>query len=470
MDAFLHIGMPKTGSTALQETLLASHDELLRQGVLYPRVPDPTFNNHRLLLVGTTALKKLPRHIRRNYSESDLDLRKTDFLRAVRADLRAHAPRALVLSAESLFRNFSADGARALMAGLGKLGVEPGNTTVVAYVRRPADRYLSGLQQHLKASWKITPPEPAHYRANLEQYERLFGTKAVSVVPFRRESLIGADIVTDFLTRFLAPYGVERSRMAPVGAVNESLSSEGVDIQRAYRAAFHHADDDRHTPDSLQLFKTLQDIDAALGMTRPRLVEGIAELVDYASTDPLWMRERFGVEFPDFDYARLERGNLVTPPARPWQLDELMVIDRSRQAEMLSRLAGHKFCTDPARAAFVARLQADLPRSAVLTMTATARPPQSPPAESAPMSDANVKTKTSKKAAKADSGEREALSALAKALWKAEQKAANPAISPEALKTGWAAVRKTRVAEARGLLKVISKAGFQLVKTDKTEA
>lgn len=162
MKTFLHIGMPKTGSTALQETLLASHDELLRKGVLYPRVPDPTFNNHRLLLVGTTPLEKLPRHIRRNYDEADLEGRKADFLRAVRADQRQHAPQAMVLSSESLFRNFSDAGKKVLMAGLHKIGADPGQTTVVAYVRRPADRYLSGLQQHLKASWKITPPEPAH--------------------------------------------------------------------------------------------------------------------------------------------------------------------------------------------------------------------------------------------------------------------------------------------------------------------
>lgn len=465
MDAFLHIGMPKTGSTALQETLLASHDELLRQGVLYPRVPDPSFNNHRLLLVGTTPLKKLPRHIRRSYSEADLDARKAEFLRAVRSDLRTQDPRALVLSSESLFRNFTPEGQRVLMAGLGKIGVQPDNTTVVAYVRRPADRYLSGLQQHLKASWKITPPEPAHYRANLEQYESLFGNKAVSVVPFRREALIGADIVTDFLARFLTPYGVDRDRMAPVGAVNEALSSEGIDIQRAYRAAFHHDDDDRHTPDSLQLFKALQAIDAELGMTRPRLVDGIADLVDYAGTDPLWMRERFGVEFPDFDYARLERGALLAPPARAWRLDELMVIDRARQAEMLARLSGQKFCADPARAAFVARLLADLPRSPGLAMPAPV--PQHSPAESAPMSEPNVKTQ---KVKKAGDDERELLSALAKAIWKAEQKAANPAISPDALKTGWAAVRKTRIADAKGLLKVVSKAGFQLVKTEKAEA
>lgn len=473
MKTFLHIGMPKTGSTALQETLLASHDELLRKGVLYPRVPDPTFNNHRLLLVGTTPLEKLPRHIRRNYDEADLEGRKADFLRAVRADQRQHAPQAMVLSSESLFRNFSDAGKKVLMAGLHKIGADPGQTTVVAYVRRPADRYLSGLQQHLKASWKITPPEPAHYRHNLEQYERMFGNGSLTVVPFRREALIGADIVTDFLTRFLQPWGVERDRMAPVGAVNETLSSEGVDIQRAYREAFHYVDDDRHTPNSLQLFKALQDIDAELGMTRPRLVDGIADLVDYASTDPLWMRDRFGVEFPDFDYARLERGDLTRAPDRAWRLDELMQIDRERQARVLARLAVHPWvAADPARLRWLLALRADLPPIAQPSVPLQPPAPLATPSQT-PVIEDRTKTMTDKKKApkaEPDAAERGVTAAVAKALWKAEQKAANPAVSAEALKTGWKAARKARITEARTLIKAVGKAGFQIVKAEEPKA
>jgi hypothetical protein len=482
VKTILHIGMPKTGSTALQETLLASHDELLRHGVLYPRIPDPSFNNHRLLLVGTMPLARLPRHIRRNYAEADLDARKTAFLRSVRAEQRAHAPHTMVLSSESLFRHFSDEGRAVLTGGLRRIGAEPAETTVLAYVRRPSDRYLSGLQQHLKASWKVTPPQPAQYRENLEQYAALFGAAAVQVVPFRREALIGADIVTDFLTRFLAVHGVERDRMAPVGAVNESLSAEGIDIQRAYRAAFHRDNDDRHTPDSLKLFAALQAIDAEIGMTRPRLVDGIADLVDYAATDPLWMRERFGVEFPGLDYARLERGDLAVVPERAWRLDELMQIDRDRQAQMAARLAAHRWtAADPARGPWLAGLRAALPglsplHPVAVPATGPATPTRPAPGHGDPITMTTPDTappgKEGKKARKqARTGRADkpapddaALAALvAKTLWKAEQKAANPAIAPQALKSGWQAARKPRIEAAQDLLKAMRKAGFRFV-------
>ena len=34
---FLHIGLMKTGTTALQRTLAQNYDELMRDGVLYPK-------------------------------------------------------------------------------------------------------------------------------------------------------------------------------------------------------------------------------------------------------------------------------------------------------------------------------------------------------------------------------------------------------------------------------------------------
>ena len=41
MKIIMHIGMPKTGSTAIQFALTKSREKLLSNGILYPVNPDP---------------------------------------------------------------------------------------------------------------------------------------------------------------------------------------------------------------------------------------------------------------------------------------------------------------------------------------------------------------------------------------------------------------------------------------------
>ena len=53
-----------------------------------------------------------------------------------------------------------------------------------------------------------------------------------------------------------------------------------------------------------------------------------------------------------------------------------------------------------------------------------------------------------------------AAAAIAKALWKAEQKAASPAVTAETLKAGWPAVREARVTQMQAMLGTLRKAGL----------
>ena len=67
--------------------------------------------------------------------------------------------------------------------------------------------------------------------------------------------------------------------------------------------------------------------------------------------------------------------------------------------------------------------------------------------------------------------DRAMVSALAKALWKADQKAADPSVDAKALSARWAElrkahdrVRKDQISRARALIKAIAKAGYRLDK------
>jgi hypothetical protein len=88
------------------------------------------------------------------------------------------------------------------------------------------------------------------------------------------------------------------------------------------------------------LRRTLREADAAVGAPRPRLRPGIAEQVDHASDEPLWLRDARGLVFPDFDYRPLEQGRLSAPLERALTLEEIVVVDPERRRAVLEHLRG----------------------------------------------------------------------------------------------------------------------------------
>jgi hypothetical protein len=371
MRVLLHIGMPKTGSTALQDCLLGSHDQLLSRGVLYPKnAGDVEFNNHKLLVHPLLPFERHQRHLRLDWTPDELAARHASFLATVAAQVAAARPDCLVLSSETLFRKYPPGAEGLLKAELAVIGAE-GPVTVAAYLRRPSERYLSGLQQRLKASWQVNQPLPPTYRRTLEQYGGFFGADAIRPRVFAPGLLAGADIVTDFCAAYLPEFGLVREALADVGRVNEASGGEAMEIQRRYRWDFHRMDDDHKTLDSELLDLALAEAEAALGAQRPRLRPGIADVVDYATDEPLWLRDTYGLEFPGYDCARLERDGARPGPEREYRLHELVEIDAGMMAALLAHLAGSAWAREEAaRGAWIAGLLADRDSPAVAAIGA----------------------------------------------------------------------------------------------------
>jgi hypothetical protein len=352
MKTVLHIGMPKTGTTALQECLQASRGYLADRRVLYPaNPPGCRFHNHRLLVFGFTPYRKLPRHILRYpaYTEANLAEKYAEFLGHLYDQVRDSRPAWIVLSSETLFRRLGPEARRSLRRALEPLG----DLAVAAYLRRPSEYYLSNLQQRLKHSyrtgWLWVPP----MSAILAGYARVFGPGAVRPRIYDRSLLAEGDIVRDFLGTSLPEVPIDICKLTPGKHANETVSAEAMDLLGRYRAAFHAEADNVATRDSIELVRTLRRADAAVGAPRPRLRPEIAEAIDYARPDPLRLRDAYGIEFPDLDYRRLERRllrALIPLPGRPRRLAELVLIDRAVQRELLRRLAGSRWArADPAR-------------------------------------------------------------------------------------------------------------------------
>ena len=211
MKTILHIGMPKTGSTVLQDCLRASRDRLAAQGVLYPaNPPGCAFNNHRMLIFGFTAVPRpaaaraqVPRATRR--ANLGARLRRRSSTISAR-EVAAARPAALVLSSETPVPPARRRGAgRSLAAALARLRREP---TVAVYLRRPSDYYLSALQQRLKSAHTVTPPRVQSPVGVLASYAAAFGAGGAAAAGLRpRRCSTSGDIVADFLAAYLPECG-----------------------------------------------------------------------------------------------------------------------------------------------------------------------------------------------------------------------------------------------------------------------
>jgi hypothetical protein len=354
MRTILHIGMSKTGTTALQESFARSRAYLATRGVLYPRNPaGSSQRHHQVVACGLAPFERLPREFQSRYADgAAARAAYRAFVAHLRAQVAEARPEALVLSGESMFRALGETGARNLTGLLEGLGDE---IRIAAYVRRPSEHVLSHIQQAMRYSHRPRGVESREILPVLDGYAALFGAEAVDARAFHRDVLAGGDVVTDFCARNLAETGVTRAAMAAPGFANESLSAEASDVSRRYRLAFHRGRD-RFSPDSRGLLTELAAIDAALGAERPRLRPGLAEAIDHASAEPLALRARYGIEFAGVDYARLARGDFATPPAGKLTLARILEIDLDRERAILEALAGGAWAAEEAaRSAWIER-------------------------------------------------------------------------------------------------------------------
>lgn len=334
MRVVLHIGSNKTGTTSLQRAFHRGRRTLGREGVLYPGSPDggPT---HALLLAGLYHPGHVPR-LERHRPKSPRDRER--LLDDIRSKVREARPRVLVLSSEGFFRPLADGALRRLREEL--LGLGADRVEVAVYLRRPSDKYLSSLQQAIKASSTFPAPGPSSYRQVLEPYVEAFGQDAVRARPFSPAALAGGDIIEDFCQSYLGDAFPRLAALLPRFRTNETLSAESMDLLLRFRQAFHPGDDGRFASDSNALARTLLRLDASLGAARPRLRPAVAAGIDAASAGDLaWVASSLGVAFPSAE----DDPGLPPSPA----LADLVAVDAALRQSLLRALLRSGWALNP---------------------------------------------------------------------------------------------------------------------------
>lgn len=331
----LHIGMPKSGTTALQNTLRANRKLLLKHGIIYPAgggLPA----NHNILVVPFLSAGKLPRIFREIYKDKP-EQRLEDVLQVIRGvadQARKKGAHTVILSGEMLFKALTEENVDQLRSMLLSIG---DRITVVAYVRHPAKFYLSMAQQAIKASFRIPQPKGRGFRKILESYARVGDEMIVNA--YDRDMLHGGDITQDFCKKVL---GFEDNLLGQLTAVlsNETMTAEGMDILLRYRK---HACKDKNgifTADSNLVGKVIREIDPEIpNFARPVLNPEIVEGIVRSSVDLPWLRDTWNIEFPDVDYNLpfSEEVKSITPRF----VSDVCKLDEKRRESLLFLVLGN---------------------------------------------------------------------------------------------------------------------------------
>lgn len=224
MHWILHIGAPKTGSTAIQRFIFDNRDQLKAQGILYPDVSLRGYGHHDLafLMGGGYPDWATPQ-----------DKPLAQLSNELRAEVQGSNAHTVVISSENFF---IFPNPRALRETLQAAGMQDHDrVSIVCYLRRQDDAHMSWYNQTVKAQGNTLSFAASvrrdfglwNYAERLQPWRDTF-TEAEFVLHdyarFTRE-----DIRVDFLQMLgLSPQAFE----LPAGRINERINRDILKVQR----------------------------------------------------------------------------------------------------------------------------------------------------------------------------------------------------------------------------------------------
>lgn len=213
--AILHIGMHKTGSTAIQSAYKTYNDGKVSYANL-------GFENHSIPLYTIFSGQEHAYHIWKmaQLTAAEIDARKSQFITTLQGVLAAPPTETLLFSGEDL-SDLPSSGVKDLAALLDEFGYA---VKVIAYVRSPLSFIVSYYQEFIKSGRNLVVPNAPNFQARIENYITAFGRENVEIREFSKAKLLGGDILEDFAaaTQTHAPQKGENS--------NESLSLEALRV------------------------------------------------------------------------------------------------------------------------------------------------------------------------------------------------------------------------------------------------
>lgn len=230
MHLILHVGLPKTGSTAIQGGLMRHGEAMLAQGIhVFMR---PPINGRGLSVrYETRRRQKLAPRLIRDYDLRSIEdaqaWSEQNYWQPMEEELARRKPACMVLSSENFARLGSN---REFMDRLRGLADQ---ITVLAYVRDPVAQFTSAMDQNIRwfNSYRKAlslENDTLELAGCLRDYEAALGSEHLVIRNFDRSNLAGGDAVTDFLAQVSALSGIALDLPVEPGQLNEGLSGAAV--------------------------------------------------------------------------------------------------------------------------------------------------------------------------------------------------------------------------------------------------
>jgi hypothetical protein len=293
----VHMGMHKTGSTSIQNSLCGHSDA----SFVYADLGTP---NHSLPIYSLFAVHPERHHLHR--AETRDPAAVAGYVERVRADLErafeSAGDRTLIVSGEDIGVLSREE--------LGKLESHfrgyCDELRVVGYVRPPGGFITSAFQQRVKGgsvSGLDLNEEYRDYEARFAKFDEVFGRDQVSLWKFDPTRFPGRCVVQDFCARLGIALPVER-----IVRLNESLTRQAVALIYTYRIHGQgYGSKSMRGPETQALGEILK----AVGGDRFRFApELLAPVLANKEADISWMEARLG------ESLREELGEFVTGDIR----------------------------------------------------------------------------------------------------------------------------------------------------------
>lgn len=297
---FLHIGLPKTGSSSIQSTLFHKKNQihLKKAGYLYPSSIE---RNHSSPLFSAFCdePENYRLNIKKGFSIDEIRLYNNRNLFFLEREIRNTNSSFLVLSSEE-FPNFSCQNIVHFKEYLTSLTNNEVKIDIIVYVRLPLLRAISDIQQTIKngdtelVAKRIIMQRTKHFfRERIEKFLEIFGKKHLKVYEFEKAIKHPFGLVG----HFLSVIGFNEKSIQPYKfiTVNQRISQVSADIISYINfkkpiIINNQLNRERYREDCHCLFK-IRGKPYDIRRSDKEII------YEYSKEDTFWLKEQFNVDY-----------------------------------------------------------------------------------------------------------------------------------------------------------------------------